>query len=381
MIVPVGALAALLCAPLLVETWRAYGGSLELMSGSDSREAMFLWRNRLAQFVLPPTSALGSGLLSSALIGAGVPTVPHPAPFLGWTTLVLAFLGWRTRRRGTGFLAAVAIVFIVLSCGPVISVLDAPVSSIDAHGNPTPLSGPGWIPGPFLLVKDLPILGSMRVPGRFVTTAQLALGFLAGYGALALLRRGPFRRFRLATVALLALLHFNVNTWPVRYAPEQSIAYWSQIAAEPGDFTVLDVPYARGVHQYMHYGAYHRHEVAWGFGSRVPDAQLRELEQAFEFPGIGSAFTADLGTPDVVRFARSLRERNVRYVIFHKLHLELRADTLSHLAAEDPSLLEYAPKLYSLWDNADTWAAQDAIAPPRLVFDDARARVYLIEPR
>ena len=375
LIVPAAMVGALLSAPLLIETWRTFGGDAELMSGGESDLAMAVYRTRLSSMFLPPEGSLPIGLFSRAaatvLEPLSIKLDLHSNNYLGWTVLALAFVGWRTKHRGTGFLAVVAVTFALLSCGPVISLFSEPLPTTSEEARAMPLFGWSWIPGPFQLIRDLPILGTMRVPGRFMTSAQVALGLLAGFGALRVLRWGYFRRWKAAGAALLLLAHFDINNWPVKLAPRQYSSYWETIAAEPGDFAILDLPYTRGMHQYMHYGAYHHKGVIWGFASRMPSSDFEPVEDDFRFPGILPPFEPELWNPDVPRFARSLLKYRVRYVCFHELHLNYGGmEALKPLRAA----------LIAFWENPDTWAGQDIIEPPKLVHADDVIRVYLIEP-
>ncbi len=374
-----GGVAIVLTLPLLIATWQAYGGDMELMAGGDSEEAMLLWRNHLAQFFLPPRDMMPLGTVSSLLIDAGLPINPHRVPYLGWVVLPLAWIGWRTKHRGTGFLALIAVVFTLLSCGPVISLFVEPWTATNPGGEEWSLFGLTWIPGPFYFLKDLPLISSMRVPGRFIATTQLALGLLAGFGLLRLFRARWVRKSalrRAGVAAALLILHFNVNAWPVYFAPNQYTPFWKTIAEQPGEFSVMDLPYSRGMHQYVHYGAYHQKGVIFGFGSRVPEAYLSRVELDFNFPGINARWNrTEWPDINVENFAESLVRYKVKYVLFHELHLQLKG-RLSIVAESDPSLLGYRDHLINYWEDPTIWEKQSLIQPPKLVWQDDVVRAY-----
>ncbi len=361
-----GLVALVLVFPLLLETWVAFEGVGAKASGLDASSAVFLWRNRPLQLVLPPPGSLPLGSVSPLAKELGLDFHPHPAPFLGWGVLVMAFVGWRTRHRGTGFLAAVAVIGAFLSFGPVISFGDPPRA-------PESVFGPSWIPGPYLLIQHIPILDSMRVPGRYVAITQIALALLAGYGVLRTLRRPECRRhpsIRYAFVGFLFLAHMlEFNLWPVRFMPSQHSAFYDRVAAESGEFAVLDMPYTRGMTNYMHYGAYHHKKVIWGFGSRAPGALFHPAERDFEFPGILQLEPKNFD-PDYARFAESLVRYHVKYIILHDLHLNYNEEAQKSRAA-----------LLEVLENPQEWADQTWIHPPALVYQDDILRVYRVAPR
>jgi hypothetical protein len=349
-----GGVAALLTAPLLYQTWAAFDGSLSKMAGETFDADMYIFRNRLSQFIIPPKESIPFGLAFARLEEMGFQFSTHFSPFPGWGMIALALLGWRTRRHGTGFLCITALVFILVSCGPMITWDDRRVG----------------LPGPFLLLKDVPVLGSMRVTGRYVATAEIAMAFLAGFGALRLLRTRPFRRrnfLRGGVISAFILLHsFEINLWPCYFAPNQMTPFFAEVAAQPGDFSVLDIPYERGMSHYSHYGAYHRKGVIFGWGSRVPNRVFEKREKAFRFPGILVWYPRDFPR-DYAPFAKALVEYNVRYIFLHELHLRwvpfVRRETIRVL--EDPA----------------TWSGQDSVDPPQFIYQDRMLRVYEVRPR
>lgn len=95
--------------------------------------------------------------------------------YLGVFTLLLVGVGvWKLRAaRWWLLLAAVA---WVLSLGPLLKVFDQPLILNRAEYLT-------YIPLPYALIENLPLLSLARTPGRFTFTVALAAAIMSGYGA------------------------------------------------------------------------------------------------------------------------------------------------------------------------------------------------------
>jgi hypothetical protein len=360
LLVPIGAIGGLIALPLLLQLWVAFDGDLAAMAGDSANHAIYLWRTKPLNWLAPPDSNSVLAPLRDPF-GNLLPA-PHQEAYLGWVVLPLAVLGIFSRRRGSGFLAALALLSLILSGGAVLSLGNEPTAE-------APAFGPTWIPGPFLWMADWPIFHTLRTPARFVAVTHLALAVLGAFGVLRLLRWGPVRRFRVPVVAALLMLHSaDRNLWSFEPFPRIESRFWSEVAAEPGGFAVLDLPYERGVDHYMHYGAYHRKGVIWGFGGRLPEARLQDRERDLRWALLGTGLPETWPT-DHDRFARSLVRYRVRYLVLHEAHLKWN-DQMRGTRAE----------LIRLIEDPATWRDQPHIAPPRLAWQDQFLRVYRIEP-
>lgn len=160
--------------------------------------------------------------------------------YIGYAALALALLGlWRGRRRGeTWFWAAMAVVFFLLTLGP----------SLRIAGHDT------GVPLPFRLFAALPFFKGNRYPSRYSVMLLLSLAPLVALGlrglGAAATRRIHERAHRtaarlLATVFpcfLVILLLFEHLSAPLPLSDLRVPALYAQIAAEPGDFAVLELP-------------------------------------------------------------------------------------------------------------------------------------------
>ncbi len=204
---------------------------------------------------------------SADLFGFFVPTMHHPLfggwvartgianfnkgqhIFIGYTVLTLAIIGlWRLRRNRTAWFWAIAALFFALTAlGPNITI----------NGHAT------GIPGPFVIFQHLPIFKGNRYPSRYsvmllLSLAPLTAGAVSGFrfkvqGSKSKVQSHASRitfhisRFTLhASLFIVLFLLFIVENLSaplpqsdMRVPPEYQI-----IAADPDDFTVLDIPFA-----------------------------------------------------------------------------------------------------------------------------------------
>lgn len=166
--------------------------------------------------------------------------------YIGIIAGVLALAGVWKRRETRGWLALAAAAW-VLSLGPLLKILDRPVTLI-ADGYPT------YIALPWALYQQIPLLNIVRVPARFNFVVALAAAVLAGYGAAAL-RRQPsngargLRRRSLGWAVWLALtagvLWEYRLFWPNMPALSADIpAAVAALAERPDVRAVFDAPWA-----------------------------------------------------------------------------------------------------------------------------------------
>jgi len=110
--------------------------------------------------------------------GSDFPVNKGQQVYLGYVALALAALGaWRGRRRGeTWFWAASALLFFLLTLGP----------SLRVAGYDT------GVPLPFRIIEQLPFFKGNRYPSRYAVMLLISVAPLVTLGALAILRRGAW---------------------------------------------------------------------------------------------------------------------------------------------------------------------------------------------
>jgi hypothetical protein len=221
--------------------------------------------------------------------------------FLGWLTLALAALGvWvaaRQARRWTypwaRTLASVwgwtALVFGVLALGPLLQINGRYLFSLDNL-----LPGGVSFPLPFTLLHFIPFLNANRAPNRNSLILMLALAVLAAYAAAWLLgkldqhnttgtaRRRPTLAYGVAGVLAVGLIIEHLAL-PLPTTDATIPAIYQQIAAEPGDFAIMQVPIgwrnSFGIlgserTQLQYYQSAHGKPIIGGNISRAPDFEM-----------------------------------------------------------------------------------------------------------
>jgi hypothetical protein len=93
-----------------------------------------------------------------------------------------------------------------------------------------------FIPGPWALLRYLPILGAARMPGRFLIPALIAFAVLFAWALEHVGRR------RAVTVGVAALLAFELLPVPRITASAHVPDVYLTIAADPRDGSVLEIP-------------------------------------------------------------------------------------------------------------------------------------------
>jgi 4-amino-4-deoxy-L-arabinose transferase-like glycosyltransferase len=184
--------------------------------------------------------------------------------FLGYITLALALLGAWTGRKRLGPWIWSAAVFGVLALGPLLQIGGRYRFSLDNM-----LPEGVTFPLPFTLLHFIPFVNGNRAPNRNSALLMLALAVLAGYGAAWLLGQMANGKWQIAdsrrtthdapritghgsritsplvylTTCLLAVFILAEHLAVPPPTTDAAIpAVYRQIAAEPGDFAIMQLP-------------------------------------------------------------------------------------------------------------------------------------------
>ncbi len=171
--------------------------------------------------------------------------------FLGWVTLALAVVGVGAGRRRPALWTWTALAFGVLALGPLLQINGRYRFSLDnllPEGVTFPL--------PFVLLHFIPFVNANRAPNRNSVLLMLGLAMLAAMGAAWLLEQIARRRSSVAghlsfraplaaglvagTLAVGILLEHLAVPLPTTDARVPEV--YRLIAAEPGEFAVLQLP-------------------------------------------------------------------------------------------------------------------------------------------
>lgn len=194
-----------------------------------------------------------SNIFSADLVGFFVPSQLHPLfgslvsrfsfpyinfMYLGFTALALAILAlWKVKpARIWGFWF---LLFALISLGPTLRVNGAEFD----------------LPMPFDVLLEIPLIKGNRYPSRWSVMLTLSLAVLVGYGLAYCLSRIANSRWQMAdgkkkiivggllSVVCLLFLFEHLST-PLPLSNLQVPEIYSQIAREPGNFSVMEIPLA-----------------------------------------------------------------------------------------------------------------------------------------
>ena len=283
----------------------------------------------LAGYLLPTQLHPLSGRLAAAL------PFPHDKGqhlYLGYSVMVLAAYGlWRGRRSPTVcFWALSALVFFLLTLGPTLHI----------NGHDT------GIPGPFALIAQLPFFKGNRYPSRYSVMLVLSCAVLASFGLAWLFQRGRRERkekrekrgasplFSFLSLISVVFLFEHLSI-PLPLSDMRVPAIYEYIAAEPGDFAVLELPIgwrngARVLGQQdvvimfeQWYQTAHGKRLLGGNTSRNPEFKFQYFAQAPLLNSLiaiqnGHELPAEVKAQDKALAAEVLRFLDIRYVVIHQ---------------------------------------------------------------
>ena len=221
--VAVGVVAAVILSPVLY----AVG---ERLTAGELKSPGVLWRSSpggvdLFALVLPnPNHPLTPQVIADwlATFQGGYLEAVVSIPFVALITMVVAWRrGWRASRWWT----ALAIAFGALALGPFVHV----------GGLNT------YVPGPWALLRFVPVLGLTRMPSRFSVVLMLAVAVLFAASLEWLGRTYPHRR-RLILVTVGILLLAELLPAPLTLHSAAVPRFYERVAAAPGDVRVLELP-------------------------------------------------------------------------------------------------------------------------------------------
>jgi hypothetical protein len=327
---------------------------LHLHAGLILLATFFLGLSPILAQMLPDLWAEGDFLVegggfanafSADLLGFIIPTKLHPLLgqlitqtniqtfdkgqhiYLGIVLLGLFLVGLAMsyRRAELRFWLVASLVFALLCLGPMITI----------NGQATGL------PGPFVLLQNLPFFKGNRYPSRYSVMLILSLSLIAALTVPHLAhwvsRKFPdASTFHLPSSTLLFLLTslFLVEhlSAPLPQSDMRVPPAYQVIAADPGDFTVLDIPFAwrngfritgAETTQFMFgqfYQTYHQKRLLQGNTSRNPVFKFQYFTQA---PVLNSLLALETGhnlppnqqQADQPIAAEVLRFFNIRYIV------------------------------------------------------------------
>ena len=239
------------------------------------------------------------------------PLALKPTVFVEYTASLslvsLAIIGlamWRVRYRPRKRWLAITIGFALLALGPFIYV-----AGFNTH-----------VPGPWALMRYVPVVGLARMPTRFAVVASIGVSVLMA-GALASLgARWPERRRMIGALAAMLLVF---ELWPAPrtlYSAEISPIY-DRIAADPRPVRVLVLPF--GVRdgtwetgnfrpRTLFNQTRHGKALIGGYLSRVSPRRVQKMRR--DYPTLDALITLSENAPIGPDIKARLDERGDRLV-------------------------------------------------------------------
>ena len=264
--------------------------------------------------------------------------------------IVITIAAWRAGYRPRWGWVLLTTGFAALSLGPFVHVA----------GFNT------FVPGPWALLRYVPLIGAARTPTRFAVVAALGAAILFAGALAALGRRYPQRRAWITATIGIALL---IELWPApRTLYSAAIpSIYQIIAADPRPVRVLQLPFgirdgASSVGnfsaRYQYYQTLHGKKLIGGYLSRI---SRRRVGEARSQPTLDALLTMSEGRLISNEQAALVRERGpgfierskVAYVVIHHTHaaphlVDFVVDAwgLKEIAREGPKVL-YVPTVGS----------------------------------
>jgi hypothetical protein len=209
---------------------------------------------------------------------------PDRQAFVGYVVLALAMYATVRHWRRARFWFFTALAFALLALGPTLHILGRDLG----------------VPLPYLVLHYIPIVNHIRIPMRYGIVVMFALALLAAvaifeWQKIMIARQwsdGKIRVLRFALLLLPVLILMEYVALPYPLQPITMPRVYEQIAREPGNFTILEIPtfnwrYAAMTEMYQ---AIHGKRILRAYTNRIA-------------PGVAEYF----GTRDIPIIVRSLR--------------------------------------------------------------------------
>jgi hypothetical protein len=260
---------------------------------------------------------------------------------------------------GKWFWAALVLLFFVLALGPVLQINGNQVQWLLSPNLPLVM--------PYQLLEKLPVFSISRSPDRFDMPLTLCLAVLAGYGTNVLLNTW-WPRLRLSVrggllfAGFLALVLVELTPFPYPQRPADIPRWYHQVASEPGDFSILDLPpqddYWHGAYR-MYFQTAHGKPIFGGYISReFPHPFLSSTPGYQELTYVDGA--GDMFKSGPNEWLSAFQLYKTKYIVLQKVRL--------------PDKSEPAPDLQPSREAIHYVLGADA----KPTYEDEQVEVYLV---
>jgi hypothetical protein len=234
---------------------------------------------------------------------------------------VIGFAMWRARFRPAAGWIWLTAGFAALALGPFLFI-----AGVNTH-----------IPGPWALMRYIPIVGAARSPARFAVVAALGLAVLFAAALAALGRKYPQHRSAI-TVALGALLIFELFPGPRTLYSAEIPPLYRRIATDPRPVRVMELPFGvrDGVSsagafsaRYQYFQTFHGKKMLGGYLSRISKRRVAEMRSQ---PTLDALLTLSEGGTLSPEHADRIRARATIFLTRAKLGYVV----INHVRAPKP---------------------------------------------
>ena len=225
---------------------------------------------------------------------------------LGYLPLALVGLGlarWRKTAKASRFWFWGLLVFWLLALGPF-----PRINGIAYPEVPLPYRLVGW---------SLPVQ-SLRSPARFNILVGLCLAMVASIAVRGVLHNARSRRAGLLVLFLGVIVMLEYWAWPFPTTRPDIHVFYSQLAADPDDFAIVDLPITNDLSKrYMYYQTAHGRPTVTGHVSRPPEGAYDFIHANGLLRAMWQGRRPD-SDGDPVAELESLDLAGVRYLLVHR---------------------------------------------------------------
>lgn len=286
-----------------------YGLGQSVLDGQFVSPPIF-WRSSprgvdLAAFFHPnPNHPVSRWLLGDRQAVSSTEYVEFTAAFSLVALAVVGFAVWRGGFRPPKAWWVLTAGFAALALGPFVVLM----------GTTT------YVPGPWALLRYVPIISAARTPTRFAVVAALGLAVLLAGALAAIGARWPHRR-RAVGVAVLVLVLVELFPAPRTLYSATISPVYSVIAADPRPVRVLSLPFGvrDGVSSAGNFSAryqfnqtVHQKPLIGGYLSRVSSSRVESMRR--DYPTLSMLITLSEGQSLSPDERAALMERGPRFV-------------------------------------------------------------------
>lgn len=214
----------------------------------------------LSYVVPPPMNPLLPDFVRQVSARVAESVAVSPSPYLGWVavTACLSAVVMPQDRKSKLLWLGLALLFFVLSLGPALRFGSRVYASV-----PLPA---------MLLVENVQLFRSVR-PILFHIGLLLPLAMLAAFGLADWFRKLAAWPARAAAVALALALVLFAEYWtgPFKLSPLEESPVYKQLAEQPGEFALINLPMGYSPSKYYLYlQTLHQRPIVEGMTSRMP---------------------------------------------------------------------------------------------------------------